>query len=278
MAENLEEGVGMEVVRQPRDELVRVANLLDEAVAKYLRSYSRVTPDWRWEAPFEAFALSALCVRNVEAAAVLARTDEVLAPAAWANARNAFETATRVVWLLYPGDRFECEMRWIALLREYEGFHDRMARAEGEDIDTAAQHLRVASELRGFRTDVEARVPTGYSVPPRVPNLRDMLTEMDGSAMYRTYIEGSQVLHGTMAGTEHYRRNLGTERAFGDFTAIGHWILPLRLCWLSLKNAARFVVDRLSGGSDALDWSSTDAELDAALRTLALTVEHDGSD
>jgi hypothetical protein len=168
-------------------------------------------------------------------------------------------------------------MRWIALLREYEEFHDRMARAQDEDIDTAAKHLRRASELRGFRTDVEARVPAGYSVPSRVPNLRDMLTEIDSSAMYRTYIEGSQVLHGTMVATESYRRNLGTERKFGDFTAIGDWILPLRLCWLSLKNAARFVVDRVSGGSDALDWSSTETEFDTAFEELVMTVEHGDS-
>src|SRR5688572_23508354 len=88
----------MHIVKPPCAEIVRVSDLLDAAVGDFLRSCRDLDVSGVWEAPLEGFSLAKLCIRNVEAIAVLARTDEVLAPAGWANARNAFEVAARILW------------------------------------------------------------------------------------------------------------------------------------------------------------------------------------
>lgn len=263
----------MNIARPPRPELRKVAGLLDEAVEAYAAARTGIEVEGGWEAPLEAFALSGLCVRNVEAVAVLAKTDEVLAPAAWANARNAFEIAVRVIWLLYPDDRFEAEMRWIALLQEYERFHTRMTNVPETAVDSGRRHLDLANRIREFRLGVEERIPPGYAPPSRIPSVEQMLKEINTPAMYAIYIEGSQFLHGTMAASAAYRRGLGVAKELGDFSTIVHWIPLLRASWLSIKNAGSFVVDRLSGSRYTLDWTPIGGEIDAAFRALALTVD-----
>ena len=259
-----EETPCVNVVRVPRPQLVRVANLIDEAAKLYVGACSRIQPDGYWEAPLEAFAQSWLCVRNVEAVAILAKSDEVLVPAAWANARNAFEIAIRIIWLLYPGDRFECEMRWLGLLAEWERFHGRMTIPFTSDD---AEHRARAEKIRMFRKEVENRVPSGYTPVTRVPSVEAILEETKTPEMKAVYIQGSQFLHGTMAATSLYRHPKG-KREYGEFTTVANWILPLRTSWLSLKEMARFVTDRLSGGPGEIDWKSFVPTIDGAFQDL----------
>ncbi len=256
------------MARSPRSELTDVANLLDESVDIYSATRSGL-PLGEWEAPREALALLGVCIRNVEAAAVLARSDELLAPAVWANARNSFEIAVRVVWLLSPADRFNSEVRWLALLLEYERFHERLASEPGTDVESASEHLAMARQIRDFRLGVEGRLPAAYSPQPRIPSIREMLKESRSEGMYRIYMQGSQYLHGSMAASATYRRNLGTAAESGEFSSIRDWVLPLRVCWLGLRNAGGFVIDRLSGGSRTMDWSSVGPRIDVAFSTLA---------
>lgn len=260
------------MTRSPRSELRRIADLLDESVVSYGYARSGLVVG-RWEAPLEAFSVSGVCVRNIEAAAVLARTDELLAPAVWANARNAFEIAVRVNWLLHSSDPFQCETRWLAFVEEYERFHQRMARESIIGSDRANRHLATAHGLREFRIAVEAQLPDGYARQARIPSVRDMLNEASSESMYRIYIEASQYLHGSMAASAMYRRNLGIDKQFGDYTSIFDWILPLRVCWLSLRNTASIVIDRLSDGDRTLDWSILEPQINTAFAALADTID-----
>jgi hypothetical protein len=260
-----------EIQQPPRPQLVRVADLLDEGILRYLDARSNVRFTRRREAPIEASALSALCIRNVETVTLLARTDEVFAPAAWNNSRTAFEVSARIIWLLHPGDRFESEMRWIALVREYERFHRRMA--EGLTSDTiAVRHRELRDDIGTFIAGVEQRVPKGYSPAPGIPSVEAMMKEIKNSNMYAAYVESSQYSHGTMAASAVYRRGLGTELQLGEFVTALDWIMPLRVCWLSFREMSRFVVDRLSSGAAELDWRDFSLSIDAAFRDLALTV------
>lgn len=83
----------------------------------------------KWEAPREAWAMSNLLIRNIEAVLLMARTDEVMVSAAWANARCAFEQAVRIIWLLKPTDRYASEGRWLGFLAEAERFRRLVAEA-----------------------------------------------------------------------------------------------------------------------------------------------------
>jgi hypothetical protein len=255
--------------RVPRPQLVAVADLLDEAVGDFLSCRVGLRPETKWEAPLEAVAISNLMVRNIEAAAVLARCDEVLAPASWANARNVFDAATRILWLLVPQDRFEAEARWIALLVEYERFHRRMAAILEEDGDTRARtHLERAEVVREFHTGVAAKLPPGYAVPRGMPPTDQFLREVGVAGMYQLYIEGSQYMHAAMRATSLYVDRDETGRRPTESVTIVDWILPLRTCWICLGNAGRFVINRLS---PAAEWGTQGLgdRVDAAFRVLA---------
>jgi hypothetical protein len=136
--------------------------VLEEAVGDFLHTRAQVRPETQWEAPLEAWAISNVMIRNIEAAALLARHDEALAPDAWANARNALDAAVRILWLLYPQDRFESEARWVALLVERERFHLRMADelASTADDEHAATHRKWAAKAREFYTRVADMLPS----------------------------------------------------------------------------------------------------------------------
>ena len=262
-------GAVADIIRVPRPQLVAIADLLDEAVKDFLSCRAGLRPETKWEAPLESWAISNLMVRNIEGAAVLARFDEVLAPASWANARNVFDAATRILWLLVPQDRFESEARWIALLVEYERFHQRMAAIlEGEGDTRARTHLERAERVREFHTAVAAKLPPGYVVPRGIPPTNQFLREIGVTGMYQLYIEGSQYMHAAMHATSTYlhRDEIGPQPT--ESVTIVDWILPLRTCWICLYNAGWFVINRLS---PATKWGTEGLgdRVDAAFRELA---------
>jgi hypothetical protein len=258
-------------IRPPIPELVAVADLLEEAVGVFLQARQRKGRFGRWEAPLEAWTISNLLIRNVEAVVTLARMDQVFVAAAWANARAVFEYAVRIIWLLHPRDRFESEMRWVALLAEYERACARIAMTPGLSPVLAEPKRAMATALAAVRAAVIARAPQGYKPPARVPKLEAMLLEIGAPEMYHVYIQGSQYLHGTMLATTHYRRNFGSRKEFGEFVIAVDWILPLRVCWLSLREASKLLIDRLLGSHASLDWTALSNRIDVAFQAVALT-------
>jgi hypothetical protein len=67
-----------------------------------------------------------------------------------------------------------------------------------------------------------------------------------------------------------YSKNLGYMRNLGDFTSTFDWILPMRLCWLSLRNAASFILDRLEVLERAMPkWDEIDRQVGTAFEALA---------
>jgi hypothetical protein len=263
--------------RPPAQSLLNVADALEAGVASFVEARNSVQADGTWEAPLEAWAISNLLVRNIEAAVVLARHDETLAPAAWANARNVFDAAWRILWLLTPPERFESEGRWVALLAEYERFHRRMSQIPEVSAEEISRHIALAEQIDDLRGRIASKLPRGYQVPTRIPAVNEVLDELGVAGMYRLYFEGSQYMHSTMSATRAYRRNDRTERSFGDFVELWHWILPLRTCWICLHNAGRFVVSRLG---DPAEWEVPPAfkrRMDAAFLDLANASSEKGS-
>jgi len=252
----------------PRPQLLAVADLLEEAVGDFLNHRAQIRPDAQWEAPLEGWAISNLMVRNIQATILLARHDEVLAPAAWANTRNVLDAATRILWLLVPEDRFEAETRWVALLKEYERFHRRVAAIlEEGGGPTARTHLESAEAVRGFHTAVSAKLPDGYSVPGIPPTDR-VLREIGIGGMYQRYIEGSQYMHAGMHATSMYIDRDESGRMPTEAVTILDWMLPLQICWICLNNAGRFVINRLSP-SAKWETARLGERIDAAFRALA---------
>lgn len=251
--------------RTPCAELVRVADVIEQMIVQYIRGLRGVPAIGRWEAPQEGIALGWLLVRNVEAVIEMARRDEVLVTAAWSNARVAFELATRIIWMLHPGDRYEAECRWLALLGEYVEIEKKLAREVPARADF---HNNKADAIQMFREGVISALPSGYHVR-RIPNFLDMLKALDTPEMYRFYREGSQYIHGGMYAAASYSKNLGYERNLGDFTSTVDWILPMRLCWLSLRRAASIILNRLETLDEAMPkWDRIDEQAGAAFEAL----------
>jgi hypothetical protein len=253
------------VVRPPCGELLRIADILDQVIAQYLTALRSAAAVGRWEAPQEGFALASLLIRNVEAVIGMARNDEVLVTAAWSNARVSFELSARIVWMLQPDDRYEAECRWLAFLSEYETVERRFAREIPHDAD---RHVRRAETIGSLREKVISVLPSGYQ-PARMPNFRDMLRALNSPEMYRVYQEGSQYVHGGMYASAKYRA-LESEPILGEFTSTIDWILPTRLCWLSLREAIRCLLIRLGVPQEARpNWNELNKNADTAFRTLA---------
>ena len=243
-----------------------MADVIDQMITNYLRALGGAAAVGRWEAPQEGLALGWLLIRNVEAVIEMARHDEVLVTAAWANARVAFELSARIVWMLQPADRYEAECRWLAFLGEYEKTERNIAHGESAG---AEGHMKRAKTIRDFREGVVSALPSGYQAA-RMPNFREMLSALDSPQMYRLYQEGSQFVHGSMYATSRYRKNLGAGRVLGDFTSTIDWILPMRLCWLSLREATWFILDRLEVPEEVRPkWNELNTQADTAFQALA---------
>lgn len=228
------------VIHPPSAALLNMAESIDEMIDQYLIALRNAEAD-QWEAPKESYVLGWLMIRNIQAVLTLARQDEIMATAAWSNARAAFEVGVRIIWMLYPADRYEAECRWLSYLEEYGRAERRIGRESSSD---AGQQNQRAEAIRSFREGVTAALPSGYR-PARMPNFREMLNALNTPQMYQLYQLGSQYTHGSLYAATGYSRDLGTKRTIGDFSSTVDWILPVRLCWLSLREAAWCILDRL---------------------------------
>jgi hypothetical protein len=246
--------------QKPRPELVAVAYALDSAVSKY-RS-AQWPPDVKAMSPVEGLVMSWNVARNVQAVTLLARADELLLPAAWANTRTAFEVGVRIIWVLFPGDPKQSELRLLPMLDEYARYHENMD-AENATFSIRGSHKKSATELRTYLTLARAKIPDGYQEPPGIPKMQLMLTETENANLYAAYIEASQYQHGSMAASAAYRRASG---AFAEVVNLREWLLPVRLSWITLREVANFVSLRMTGR--VFDWGALPGEIDSLIKAL----------
>ncbi|MEV4819313.1 DUF5677 domain-containing protein [Micromonospora tulbaghiae] len=233
----------MTLIQPPDPSLLDVAQVLQTGASAFTRNRSSATPTGEWEAPIEAWDLASLAVRSVEGLCLMARTDMGLATPALQCARATLEHTVRGIWLLHPPDRFVGEVRWLALVHEWERFEESLAK-EARDVASREEYLRRASTLKDFRTGVSGRLPDGYSPLRRLPSLRDMMAEIGIDHFYPYYRRLSQPVHGTMQATGIYKRNLGTKKLHGDFGGLFDWILPMRLSWVCIRKLHEMVLRR----------------------------------
>lgn len=170
-----------QIVRPPSAQLIGVADFIDQAIEKYCSALRQVKSIGHWEAPQEGIALGWLLIRNTEAVILMARSDEVLVTAAWANSRVTFELSARIIWMLQHDDHYAAECRWLAFLLEWEKTEKALAR----DLpDRADFHNERATAIGNFREGVTKALPSGYRAAA-MPNFRDLLTALDNPEMYR---------------------------------------------------------------------------------------------
>ena len=179
-----------------------------------------------------------LVIRQIEGVLTVARQDLVLLPAAFACARAALETAAKAAWMVDANDPYERETRWLAHMEEEARVYDRSAKRYSEVGQDARTFAARAIEIRTFRKAVEAKLPPGVTPLKHIPTVDEMLTSLQGKQLYPLYIYLSQYVHGGHAATELYRRGVGIALQAGEYIEPSHWYIPLRVCWLSLKEPA----------------------------------------
>jgi hypothetical protein len=221
------------VVRPPDPSLIAAADVLDAAIAEYLKD--RVRPTGHWEALDDAWVMTNLVVRHVEGVLELARTDEVLIAPAWACARSAMEVAARVRWLLEPTEVHEREARWLARLDEDERYGRAIAALVEAAGGDPARLLQIPNTIRDFRDAVAAQFPGGIAVPKGVPGALSTMVNDEGALF--NYRLGSQYVHGTHVGGGLFRRHLGSRKKLGEHVSTKAWTGPLDASWWGLVTA-----------------------------------------
>lgn len=93
------------VVLQPTLEILKIRELIDQAVAGFVNALITVPQLAKWEADVEAMLLLNLAIRNIEAILELAGTDLILLPSANVLDRAVFEIALKAAWLVQPEAR-----------------------------------------------------------------------------------------------------------------------------------------------------------------------------
>lgn len=213
-------------LKPPTTQLQTAADALDSVIGDFLDC--RPPPNFEWEADVEAYVMSNLVVRHVEATAQLARCDMVLLPAAWATARSALEVSARAEWLLEPDDPYEREARWLARLREGARFYGSVA-DRLDQLGGSADSIRaMGGSIDDFATDVSNRMPNNVNAVPGIPSADALIGTVPDR--YLTYKMGSQYVHGTHEGASIYRRSLGTEKRLQERVGEPAWKDPLIAC------------------------------------------------
>lgn len=254
--------------QQPTQPVLRAVSLLEDAVGRFLDARKTLPKLGEYESEIEALNLSYLLIRHVEAVCAMAKRDLVLFPSAQVVARAAFETSIKIQWMLKPDDIFDREARWLAHLGSELEYHERLAglvAAAGID-DTRQNEER--DSIKSFRDQIEAMLPATVTPMKSIPKVPSMLKELGIKDYYRHYVQLCQFAHGTHAGTNIYRKNLGNGKVIGEFISPESWIYTLRCCWFCLSSAGYAILQRLGGKPEAFADKATFDRMEQAFKEI----------
>lgn len=259
----------MTVPQQPRAELVSLADALQSAVNFYRKKTSEIKIASPLSPPHVALTISWGAARNVDAVSILAKTDELLVPAAWSNARAACEVALRAIWLIHPADPMISYLRLLAIVEENQRYHERMLKA-ASPVSYLDRHEEASRELAQFLQRALPEIPQGYEYEPHIPTFDQIAEEIGAGQLRASYIEASQYSHGKFASTALYKRVDDVASLMPvERVSLREWLYPLRICWLCLRELGKFLTFRLSMETEQCAWSQHEREIEHLFKALA---------
>ena len=140
-------------VMQPTKPIIEAAEFLESAVGRFLQARTTFPKLGKYESDLEALNLFYLVVRHVEAICTLANRDLVLLPSALAIGRAAFESTSKILWMLHPEHAFERETRWLAHLADEEKYLFELLPCSNHSMATANSGKKPRREHRGFESE-----------------------------------------------------------------------------------------------------------------------------
>jgi hypothetical protein len=236
----------VEEPQSPTPELRNTSDVLEEAIARLANALKTCEPIGTYESDVESRLLLLLVIRHVEGVVALSRNDLALLPSAMTLARCAFETATRIAWIMHPEDAMSREVRWLAQLKTDETFYETMADFIGRLGDNSA-YLEALHSIRDFRQGVEQLLPSQYEPLKKMPTVLQMLQSMNEERKYHLYAIGCQYCHGTHQATALFRKHLGTRKQFSEGFDLDKWELAFRMCWYALHSSGERILVRQKG-------------------------------
>jgi hypothetical protein len=233
------------VAVKPTKAIVEAANLIYEAIGRYIGTGIALRGHGKYESHIEARVLFVQVIRHVEAITELAKIDLVLLPAALVLSRASFETTARILWMLQPDDVFDREARFLAHLAGEEGHWLRAAALFSEFGRDVKPFESESETIRQFRTGVETLLPSKIRRIKKVPDVRGMLRDINDEKRYGNYMRLSQFSHGCHAAGRLYRKGLGNSKKTGEFIYPESWAEPLSCSWWCLAKGGSTILHKL---------------------------------
>ncbi|MFT3894076.1 MAG: DUF5677 domain-containing protein [Anaerolineales bacterium] len=227
----------------PTPDIKKACGLLEEFIHQILNARKSSSGSGEYEANVEAENLMYLIIRNIEAVITLAREDLVLLPSAMILTRSVFEMAMKTLWMLAPQDVFNREVRWLAQLQTEEEYYDRVSRQLHKLGLDNSKAVRMRDEVSAFRIAVTNVLPPPYTPISKVPNLAELMKDINEGSKYSFYTFLCQYSHGSHVATSIYRRGLGTKKEFGEYIAAKDWGLVFSMCWYSLAKTSERIFE-----------------------------------
>jgi hypothetical protein len=231
------------IVMPPTPDIEKACDLLENWIHSFLEARDSIPSFGEFEAPIESLNLMYLMIRNVESIILMARHDLVVLPSAMHLARSVFEMAMKARWILSPNDVFQREVRWLAQLQTEERYFDRFAQRLSKIGVDNTDAIKIRDNISGFRLDVTDVLPQPYKPLSEIPNLADMMKDIQEEQKYITYLLLSQYSHGTHVATGTYTAGLGNDKVLGEYITPKTWEIVFSVCWYCLaKTGERIFV------------------------------------
>jgi Family of unknown function (DUF5677) len=233
-------------ILEPTDQILCTIKILDDAIERLMQAVTILKISTKYESDVEIFNLLKLIVRHTESVLALAREDLILFPSAMVIARTAYEATIKLIWISYPDDPFNREIRWLAQLQTEEEYYSKMA-TRMDIYGSGNTSQKISETIHDFRVGVTEKIPEGYITLKKIPNISEMLDSFGEDRKYLLYLMGCQFTHNSHVATGLYRKNLGTAKKLGEFISAQDWHLCLSITWSALLGAGKQFIYRAGG-------------------------------
>lgn len=203
-------------------ELERICQIVDSSIVKFLKALPKITFG-TYEHEVTAYIKLLHSVRLLESIVELARKDIVYVQAALIIARGVFENLIRTTWILLPNDKFLNEARYVAYLETECEYLERVSKGFGTVTLKEAQLLEQREGVKKFKNDLgRLLMDKGYAIP-KLPNVREMLKEINEERKYIYYVILSQYSHFSHHSSNIYQKNLGVYKELAETNNVDLW-------------------------------------------------------
>lgn len=246
----------MTTIFKPTDEIIKVCNIVDAGIENYLKIRSKLEyGTYEHEVVGDIHLLHS--IRLLESIIELGRKDLIYIQGALVLSRSIFEGLIRTSWMLLPNDKFIDESRYVAYLTTEIEYLEKIGKEfQNNDLEKS-KILEIKSQVSDFKLQLEKLLQDKGYETPRLPNIREMLKELNEERKYLYYIMLSQYSHFSHHSTMIYQENLGTNKILIEKPHIDLW----KFCFATTFPVFRFASKLFLASLGSTDEICSDSEI-----------------